>query len=171
MIRLNELESILLEMENTSDVKVNKDSINFKYNNGGVSLTVQDKGDFIESKMILMSVFRSPKKFENTVEGDKIAEKTNLTTLTPCKVIYVGPGVGSDGHGFFLMRNVFTDKLNNFADINSDINADSININERLRRSNIKVLILAMMIENNVCYKDIYANIEAVYIEAEDESK
>lgn len=165
MIKLNELESVLLEMENVSDVKVIKDSINFKYNNGGISLTVQDKSNFIESRMILMSVFRSPKKFESTNEGDKIAEKTNLNTLTPCKVIYVEPEMSGDGDGFFLMRNVFTDKLNNFADI------DAINSSEKVRKANIKILILAMMIENNVCYKDINANISATYSEAEDESK
>lgn len=159
MIKIDEVKEVLSAWDNIKDIQVSSSRIDFKYNDSTFSLSVRDKDEVVASKMILFNAFRSPKKFVTINEGDKIAEKTNLVSNSPCKVVYVGV---KDDDGIFLTRNVFTDKLDTFPDVEE--------IGD-LRRANLKVLILGMMLENYACYRDIETSINTMAGEDENESK
>lgn len=83
-------------------------------------------------------------------DGEAIEASLNLTSSTPCKVVYVYNLNGSDLDSGFFITNVYSDKLD-FFEKDQD---------EKTRISNAVILILGMIVEVISCNQEIVVMVD-----------
>lgn len=160
MIKINELEETISTFDDVSDIDVNNKGVTFKYQ--GVHTIVNTyEGDSVSSnKIVVMNSFKSPESIDSKLAGEKLAELVNMTSLSPAKTTYVH---FSDEGGAFICRNIFSDKMNT-------LKYDD-DFSRKIYISNLKVVILGMMLENYSCFYDIKAEASRLSEGQGDESK
>lgn len=155
MFEIEEIKDAVEAIRGVTKISVDGKTISFYYGESFTLLKIAEKDSMTSSKMEVTNSFKSPIDLTQADKsGEAVAEHVNLITDTPCKVVFVKI---KNSNGAFIVRNMFTDKLDDFSDDNKGTN---------LRKSNLKILILAMMLENYACYKELATELEKGFGEA-----
>ncbi|HBR0964228.1 hypothetical protein SE915_12705 [Klebsiella pneumoniae] len=160
MIKIDELKEAISTFDDISDMDIVKDGVSFKYQ-GVLTIASTYEGDKVSSnKLCVMNSFKSPSNLPDKNVGEKIAEMVNLKSKFPAKVVYVHI---SDDSGAFVCKNIFSDKLNALGDKDGE--------RRDLFLSNLKVVILGMMLENYSSFYDIKNEMAMLVGEGGNENK
>jgi len=155
MITIKKLEEALREMH---DIEVMKNSSNkkiksilFSKKDDRFTLTLLEPDAISTTKIKLTKVVLHPNhKRVKRKDAELVEASVNLTLENPCKVVYVYQDNNQDS-GFFVIDNIFTDKLDYFTTKESE---------EKITED-LKILILGMIIE-------IFRCMQAIKKEADD---
>ncbi|EPS1148497.1 hypothetical protein ACVBRP_001181 [Klebsiella pneumoniae] len=160
MIKIDELKEAISTFDDVSDLNVSNKGVNFKYQGVQTIINTCESDKISANKIIVMNSFKSPESIDSKIMGEKIAEIVNMTSLSPAKTTYVH---FPDDGGAFFFRNIFSDKLNAL-EYNDDVS-------RRLFLSNLKVVLLGMMLENYNCFYDVKEEASKLCEALNDESK
>lgn len=155
MFEMEEIKDAVETIGDVTKISIDGKTISFYYGDSFTLLKIAEKDLMTSSKMEVTNTFKSPIDLAQADKsGEAVAEHVNLITDTPCKVVFVNI---KNSNGAFIVRNIFTDKLDDFSEDNKGT---------KLRKSNLKILILAMMLENYACYKELAKEMEKGFGEA-----
>lgn len=154
MLEINEIKDALADIAGVTDIKDHVKGIAFQFRTVPAVLITYNKDAITSAKIEIMNSFKAPENYMSDIKnGYEVAEYMNITTESPCKIIFIKGVDSGDG---YIFRNVFSDKLEVFSEDRPY---------SKSRKDNIKLLILRMLLENFVCFqnlKDSLGKMEAV---------
>jgi len=149
MITVDEIKEALLKISDTEIINnsVDEDEKSLKFRKNGELFTIYSlpKNELSETNLRLSRFIKLPKNTMSKEEGEYIEAAMNLTNNTPCKTVYIYKIKDIDLDNGFFITNIYTDKLDYFEKTT----------NEKIRTSNIIILILGMIVEVMLCNQDI----------------
>ncbi|CAM3852623.1 hypothetical protein BS639_24500 [Rouxiella silvae] len=156
MITIEEIKAAIKRIKDTeliaSNPSNNEKNIRFKKGNDAFSLSILDGDNVSKTKLSLLKILNIDEKYNDFAKDAEVA--ANSINTSPCKVFFMST---EKLKGFFVILNIFSDKLESFEN----------NISEEDKVHKASVLILSMIIETYNCANLISSHLAKLKVDAE----